>query len=86
MKKQLCYSLVMGGVLVLTGCNKKLNQFDASYFNTNPNPLELVGENVPAVVTGNVPAKFFVKNAEVILPPYKVPCLSVYAIFDSSSV
>ena len=72
MKKQLCYSLVMGGVLVLTGCNKKLNQFDASYFNTNPNPLELVGENVPAVVTGNVPAKFFVKNAEVTVTPVLV--------------
>ncbi len=72
MKKQLCYSLVMGGVLVFTGCNKKLNQFDASYFNTNPNPLELVGENVPAVVTGNVPAKFFVKNAEVTVTPVLV--------------
>ena len=55
---------------MLTGCNKKMNQFSADYFTVNPNPLEVVGENVPATVTGRVPAKFFKKNAEVTVTPY----------------
>ncbi|MDE6418015.1 MAG: tetratricopeptide repeat protein [Duncaniella sp.] len=60
---------LMGGALLLTGCNKKMNQFAADYFSTNPNPLEVVGTHVPAVVTGNVPAKFFKKNAVVTVTP-----------------
>lgn len=70
MKTKLCYSLVLGGALMLTGCGKKLNQFQADYFSVNPNPLEVVGENVPASVTGRVPAEFFLKNAEVTVTPY----------------
>jgi len=57
------------GALLLTGCNKKMNQFAADYFTTNPNPLEVVGTHVPATVTGNVPAKFFKKNAVVTVTP-----------------
>lgn len=60
---------VIGSALLLTGCNKKMNQFAADYFSTNPNPLEVVGTHVPAVVTGNVPAKFFAKNAVVTVTP-----------------
>ena len=58
--------------LMLSSCGKKLGQFSADYFTTNPNPLEVVGERVPATVTANVPAKFFVKNAEVVVTPYLV--------------
>lgn len=47
-----------------------MNQFKADYFNVNPNPLEVVGDKVPAKVTGNIPGKFFVKNAEVTVTPY----------------
>lgn len=60
----------MGATLVLTGCSKKLNQFQADYFTVNPNPLEVVGEKVPATVTAKIPAKFFVKNAQVTVTPY----------------
>ncbi|MDE6125700.1 MAG: hypothetical protein K2G30_01965 [Muribaculaceae bacterium] len=55
---------------MLTGCGKKLNQFQADYFNVNPNPLEVVADRVPATVTARIPAKFFVKNAEVTVTPY----------------
>ncbi len=58
--------------ILLTGCSKKLNQFSADYFTVNPNPLEVVGDRVPATVTANIPAKFFVKNAEVTVTPYLV--------------
>ena len=62
--------LAAAGTLMLTGCNKKLNQFQADYFSVNPNPLEVVGDRVPATITARVPAKFFVKNAQVTVTPY----------------
>ena len=70
MTKNLCYSLMLAGALALTGCGKKMNQFKSDYFSVNPNPLEVVGDKVPAKVTGNIPGKFFVKNAEVTVTPY----------------
>ena len=62
--------LLMGAAIALTGCSKKLGQRQADYFTTNPNPLEVVGQNVPATVTARIPAKYFVKNAEVTVTPY----------------
>ncbi len=70
MTKQFCYSLMLATAVALTGCGKKMNQFKADYFSVNPNPLEVVGDKVPAKVTGNIPGKFFVKNAEVTVTPY----------------
>lgn len=58
--------------LMLVGCSKKLGQFSPDYFSVNPNPLEVVGQRVPGVVTGHIPPKFFVKNAEVTVTPYLV--------------
>lgn len=63
---------MLGATMMLSSCGKKLSDFSAEYFNTNPNPLEVVGEKVPATVTGRVPAKFFRKNAEVTVTPYLV--------------
>ncbi|MCM1028599.1 MAG: tetratricopeptide repeat protein [Pseudoflavonifractor sp.] len=64
--------LFVGAVMLLTGCNSKMSQFAADYFSCNPNPLEVVGTQVPATVTANVPAKFFKKNAEVTVTPVLV--------------
>lgn len=72
MKLNACCLLTIGAALALTSCGKKLNQFSADYFTVNPNPLELVGEQVPAQITARVPAKFFVQNAEVTVTPYLV--------------
>lgn len=72
MKKIICYSIALSGMVMLAGCNGKMNQFKADYFNTNPNPLEVVGENIPATVTANIPAKFFKKNAQVTITPVLV--------------
>ncbi len=58
--------LAATGAVMLTGCSKKLNQFQADYFTVNPNPLEVVGDRVPATVT----ARVFVKNAQVTVTPY----------------
>ena len=70
MNSKFCYALILGSALVFTGCGKKMNQFRVDYFSVNPNPLEVVGEKVPATVTGKIPGKFFVKNAEVTVTPY----------------
>ena len=56
----------------MTSCNKKLNEISAEYFTVNPSPLEVVAGKVPATVTGQIPEKFFVKNAEVTVTPYLV--------------
>ncbi len=69
MNRKLCYVMGLGLALALSSCGKKLGQFSADYFAVNPNPLEAVGEKVPARVSANIPAKFFVKNAEVTVTP-----------------
>ena len=69
MNRNLCYVLGLGIALSLTSCGKKLGQFSADYFSVNPDPLEVVGVNVPARVSAKIPAKFFVKNAEVTVTP-----------------
>ncbi|MCH5229390.1 MAG: tetratricopeptide repeat protein [Muribaculaceae bacterium] len=69
MKKQILIMTLGAALISLTGCNKKVGEFQSSYFSTDPTPLETVGENVPAVVTGNIPAKFMQKNAKVTVTP-----------------
>lgn len=70
MNSKLSFSLAMAAAVTLSGCSKKLGQMQADYFSTNPNPLEVVGENVPATVSARIPAKYFVKNAVVTVTPY----------------
>lgn len=72
MSRKAGFVIALAAALTLSSCSKKLGQFASDYFNTNPNPLEVVGEKVPATVTGNIPAKFFVKNATVTVTPYLV--------------
>lgn len=72
MKKSLCYSLAISALVAMSGCNNKMGQFTSDYFSTNPNPLEVVGQEIPAVVTANIPSKFFKKNAQVTITPVLV--------------
>lgn len=65
-------ALLVGSALLATGCSKKLGQMSSDYFTANPNPLEVVGEQVPASVSARIPAKYFVKNAELTVTPYLV--------------
>ncbi|MCH5225329.1 MAG: tetratricopeptide repeat protein [Muribaculaceae bacterium] len=69
MKKNILFLSLGISVIALTGCNKKVGEFQSSYFSTDPTPLETVGETVPAVVTGTIPAKFMQKNAKVTVTP-----------------
>lgn len=69
MDKKVFYLALGVAVISMTGCSKKLGQFKSDFFTTVPTPLETVGENVPGTVTGNIPAKFMVKNAKVTATP-----------------
>lgn len=70
MNSKLSLVLAMVAGLALTGCSKKLGQMKADYFSVNPNPLEVVGETVPATVSARIPAKYFAKNAKLTVTPY----------------
>lgn len=69
MNTKVYYVAFLGLALLTSSCGKKMGQFSAQYFTTNPNPLEVVGDNVPGRVNARIPAKFFVKNAEVTVTP-----------------
>ena len=62
-----CAALLFG-----TSCSKQLTQLSSDNFNVNPSPLEVEGSIVPATITGQIPAKYFQKNAEVTVTPYLV--------------
>ena len=72
MNKKSFIALSLGSVLLLASCNKQLTELSSDYFNVNPSPLEVEGQMVPATVTGQIPAKYFRKNAEVTVTPYLV--------------
>lgn len=69
MEKKILFLALGVAALGFTSCNKKLNQFQSSFFTTVPTPLETVGEAVPGTVKGNIPAKFMRKNAKVSATP-----------------
>lgn len=69
MNKKFYYAALAAAVVGLGSCSKKLNEFKSEYFVTNPTPLEVVGQNVPATIVANIPAKYFVKNAKVTVTP-----------------
>lgn len=62
-----CTAVILG-----TSCSKQLTQLSSDNFNVNPSPLEVEGSVVPATITGQIPAKYFQKNAEVTVTPYLV--------------
>ena len=57
MSKKLYLPLLMALLVVFTGC-KKMGPLSADYFTVNPNPLEVVGGEVAATITGKFPAKY----------------------------
>lgn len=72
MNRKVCYIVALGAAVALSSCGKKLGQFSSDYFTVNPNPLEVVGQNVPARINARIPANFFLKNAEVTVTPVLV--------------
>lgn len=79
-KKLIYMALSASAVVMLGGCSKKLGQFQSDYFTVTPTPLEVQGQNVPATITGRIPAKFMLKNAKVQVTP-----VLVYAAGETKS-
>lgn len=69
MNKKLVYVTLLGALVALTGCNKKLANFQSDYFTTMPTPLATVGDMVPGTVKASIPPKFMLKNAKVTAVP-----------------
>lgn len=73
MKRQklfLFLSMIALVAVLATSCSKKtFSPLSSSLFTTNPSPLELVGTKVPVTVDGRFPAKWFDKNATVVVTP-----------------
>ncbi|MCP9610630.1 tetratricopeptide repeat protein [Coprobacter tertius] len=71
MNKKLYLPLLLAFMVAFVGC-KKMGALSPDYFTVTPNPLEVIGGEVPATITGNFPEKYFKKKATVTVTPYLV--------------
>ena len=68
-KNLLLSTLFAALVVLMSSCAGKLKPLDARQVSVDPQPLVLVGGEVPATININFPAKWFNKNAEVRVTP-----------------
>lgn len=68
-KKIPTVALVSSVLLLSTSCGTKLRPLTADLVKAEPQPLELVGGQVPITVHLTFPAKWFPKNAELTIVP-----------------
>ncbi|MDR1601815.1 MAG: hypothetical protein LBS42_05250 [Tannerella sp.] len=61
--------LAMAAIIAFTACSGKLKPLSAQYINTEPQPLEAIGGQVPVTISIAYPAKWFNKNAVVTVTP-----------------
>lgn len=67
MKKGLFFTATLAIAMLLSSCNKPLQQ--PENVTCNPNPLVVVGNKVEATVTGTFPAKEFNKKGVLVVTP-----------------
>ena len=72
MIKKIYLPLMLLVALAFVGCNKDMKPLSADSFKVTPSPLEVVGGQVPATITGTFPEKYFNKKAVVTVTPYLV--------------
>ena len=61
--------IIATSLLVLCSCSAKLGEMSPSYFAVTPQVLEAVNGEVPVVVSGAFPEKFFPKKAVITATP-----------------
>lgn len=61
--------LAMAVIFALTSCSGKLKPLSTDYIKADPQPLEVVGGQVPVTIHIAYPAKWFNKNAVVTITP-----------------
>lgn len=69
MRKQLLFAVSLVLALFLSSCAKNMLPLDSKSFTCVPNPLEVKGGKVNAVISGTFPVKYFSKNATVTVTP-----------------
>ena len=69
MRKQFILAVSMVLTLLFSSCNKDMTALDPSLFKCNPNPLEVKGGKIDAIIAGKFPVKYFTKNAVVTVTP-----------------
>ena len=67
MKKGLFFTATLALAMLLSSCNKPLQQ--PENVTCNPNPLVVVGDKVEATITGTFPAKEFNKKGVLVVTP-----------------
>lgn len=68
MFKKLPLLLVMAAVM-LSSCSSKMKSVKSEYFTVTPPVLEVVGSEIPVVIDGKFPAKFFNKKSVMTITP-----------------
>lgn len=69
MFKKICLLLTLVAAVFLGSCSSKMKSLKPEYFTVTPGVLEVVGSEVPVVVDGKFPAKFFKKKAVLTITP-----------------
>ena len=67
--KKIRLSVIAASLLALCSCSNKLGELSADYFTVTPQMLEAVNGEVPATISGTIPAKFFPKKAVITVTP-----------------
>ena len=57
------------GAVALSSCSKKLGPLSADNFSVDPEPLELLGTQVPVTINGTFPEKYMHKKATITVTP-----------------
>ncbi len=57
------------GAVAFSSCSKKLGPLAAENFNVDPEPLELLGTQVPVTINGTFPEKYMHKKAVITVTP-----------------
>jgi Flp pilus assembly protein TadD len=61
--------LVLATILGFSACSGKLTPLSEQYIKAEPQPLEVIGGEVPVTINATFPAKWFNKNAVVTVTP-----------------
>ncbi len=68
-RKFLLPFLMLAAILAFSSCSNKLKPLTEEYIKAEPQPLEVIGGQVPVTINATIPAKWFNKKAVVTVTP-----------------
>ena len=69
MFRKICFLLAIVAAFFMGSCGSKMKGIKPEFFTVTPGVLEVVGSEVPVVVDGKFPAKFFNKKSVLTITP-----------------